>query len=160
MTRYTCDRYDRNEIRILTDDLYTLERYGAEYVLDEVKNTLNIVTIKTKEILIAIDVNGNMAVRVPCMWNSEIYLFGELIKEIFGFATLFRNRYGKDRIYLYRSRDMGRYEGINIHDESVVTKYVIDDDAEVVVFNIHGVPIFGAKPQKTKNTKQNKTSDW
>lgn len=160
MTRYTRDRYGRDGVMILADDLYILEKYGAEYVLDEVKNTLNVVIADTREILVAIDVNGNMAVKVPCMWHNEVYLFTELIKEIFGFRPIFKNKYGRDRIYLCRHRDMGRYEWIDEHDESFVTKYVIDDTAKVVVFDIHGVPVFGAKPQKKNKPKHDKISDW
>ena len=162
MTRYNYNPY-RDITQVVCDDQYLLAYNGLEYFLDEQNNTLNIREKESKNIIMAVDKNGQLAIRVPVNWGMR-RLVELLTASLFGFHTIAVYRYGKFRIYVH-PESCDRY--VQWDSEPSLIKYTIDEGAKVVVLDIHGVPILGATLQKTTsnnkkagNKRVDKTSAW
>lgn len=150
----------RDTFNVMNDDLNMLEYNSMEYFLDEMNNTLNIREKVSKKIIMAIDKNGQVAIRVPIDWGNRS-MIEMTTASLLGFRVLSVYRYGKYRMYVYPDTE---YRYVSWDSEPSLIKYVIDDDAKVVVLDIHGVPIMGAKLQKSSSNnrkpKVGKTAEW
>lgn len=159
MTRYQYNMY-RDTFNVMNDDLNMLEYNSMEYFLDEMNNTLNIREKVSKKIIMAIDKNGQVAIRVPIDWGRRS-MIEMTTASLLGFRVISVYRYGKYRMYVYPDTE---YRYVSWDSEPSLIKYVIDDDAKVVVLDIHGVPIMGAKLQKSSSNnrkpKVGKTAEW